>query len=179
MLFKELRSLFRSKKKHAAHDDEAAPSTVVAELSGDTSVNNTAVGRNGTNSTNGLTTPQPNILGHNEKSVLIRLDPQHPESAAVEATETYSLDIVAVHGITGDALKSWTHDNGKLWLRDFLPKDLPGARVFSYGYPAAVFFTRSTGDIESFARSLLERLTNERRELKVVIYALDICKPSK
>jgi hypothetical protein len=27
-----------------------------------------------------------------------------------------------------------THDNGQVWLRDFIPKFLPNAQVFSWGY---------------------------------------------
>ncbi|KAH6668212.1 hypothetical protein B0J14DRAFT_157364 [Halenospora varia] len=74
-----------------------------------------------------------------------------------------SLDIVAVHGITGNAYDTWTHGNGTFWLRDLIPKDLPDVRVFSYGYPADVFCTFATGTIDTFARSLLESLKRERR----------------
>lgn len=74
-----------------------------------------------------------------------------------------SLDIVAVHGITGNAYSTWTHDNGTFWLKDLIPKNLPGVRVFSYGYPADVFCTFATGTIDTFARSLLESLKRERR----------------
>lgn len=81
-----------------------------------------------------------------------------------------SLDIVAVHGITGDAYDTWTHGNGTFWLRDLIPNDLPGARVFSYGYPADVFCTFATGTIDTFARSLLESLKRERR-------SKDVCPP--
>lgn len=79
-----------------------------------------------------------------------------------EGTESYLLDIVAVHGITGDAYHTWTHENKTLWLRDFLPEDFPGVRVFSFGYDAEVCFTKSQGDIDSFARSLLEGVKRER-----------------
>jgi hypothetical protein len=78
-----------------------------------------------------------------------------------------SLDIVAVHGITGNAYDTWIHSNGTFWLRDLIPKDLPGVRVFSYGYPADVFCTFATGTIDTFARSLLESLKRERRSKNV------------
>jgi len=79
----------------------------------------------------------------------------------------YAFDIVAVHGITGNAYDTWTHSNKTFWLKDFLPKDFPGARVFSYAYPADVFCTFATGSIRSFARSLLEGLRGERRSKDV------------
>jgi hypothetical protein len=66
-------------------------------------------------------------------------------------------DIVAIHGITGDYETTWQWDpehGGALWLRDFLPKDLPGTRVFSFGYDAKVAFTSSKATLRDFARSL-------------------------
>lgn len=77
----------------------------------------------------------------------------------------YCVDIVAIHGITGDAHETWTHANGKLWLRDFVPQNLPGARVFTFGYPADVFRSTDTGgNFDTWARQLLEWLTNVRRK---------------
>jgi len=111
--------------------------------------------------------PQTKVSGHKGQSGLILLNPECHMSNGDGSTDTYSLDIVAIHGITGDAFKTWTHENGTNWLRDFLPSAFPGARIFSYGYPAEVFWSRSDGDIDSFARSLLEGLKRERRQLKV------------
>ena len=71
-------------------------------------------------------------------------------------------DIVAVHGIDGNAWETWKHKNGTFWLRDLLPKHVPGARIYSFGYQAAVAFTRGRGDVKSFARSLLEGLNAVR-----------------
>jgi hypothetical protein len=71
-------------------------------------------------------------------------------------------DIIAVHGIRGGAWKTWEHHNGKLWLRDFLPKHVPEARIFSFGYRAEVAFTKGRGDLRTFARSLLEGINATR-----------------
>jgi hypothetical protein len=84
------------------------------------------------------------------------------EDTDAEEDTTYPIDIISVHGITGDAYDTWTDKNGTLWLRDFLPKDIPGARIFSYGYDAQVFFTLSTGGLEQYARTLLELLKQSR-----------------
>ena len=109
-------------------------------------------------------------------------------STAPERTEKYGLfplslpktpssdttvDIVAVHGITGDAYNTWT-EGEKLWLRDFLPKDFPGARVFSFGYPAEVCFSLGTGKLDTFARSLLEGLKRERRREEVCLLSQQV-----
>lgn len=75
----------------------------------------------------------------------------------------YNVDIVAVHGLGGDAYRTWTHDNGKIWLRDFLPTDIPEARVFTYGYNSTLLFSRETGRLREYARALLEVIRSERK----------------
>ena len=88
-------------------------------------------------------------------------------SDANESPGEYPIDIVAVHGITGSAYSTWTckdKTNSALWLRDFLPQEFPGARIFTYGYPADVFFSKERGDIGTFARTLLDKLLREREE---------------
>ena len=74
----------------------------------------------------------------------------------------YTVDVIAVHGLGGGAYKTWTHENGKLWLRDFLPGDLPGARVFTYGYDSTFVFSRKTGTLRAYARALIEDIRCER-----------------
>jgi len=79
----------------------------------------------------------------------------------------YNFDVVAVHGLGGDAYRTWTHDNGKLWLRDFLPEDLPSVRVFTYGYNSTFVFSRDTGNLRDYARELLENIRSERKHPEV------------
>ncbi|KFY21533.1 hypothetical protein V493_07326 [Pseudogymnoascus sp. VKM F-4281 (FW-2241)] len=76
--------------------------------------------------------------------------------------DTNSIDIVAVHGLSGTAYGTWTHEKGNFWLED-LARDFPGARVFTYGYASEVCFTQGTGNIDTFSRSLLEALKRERK----------------
>ena len=68
--------------------------------------------------------------------------------------EQYSVDIIAVHGLNGDSYTTWTHENGTLWLKDFLPSSLPGCRVFTYGYPSELF-SSSVAEVKGYARRLL------------------------
>ena len=71
--------------------------------------------------------------------------------------------IVAIHGLGGDATKTWTHpQNGAYWLKDFLPADVPGARIFTFGYNANVVFGNSTANIRDHAKELLSSLIDER-----------------
>lgn len=146
MQFEKFRSLF-TKTRPSLQDGESASSTISSKVR---------------TASTGVKVPD-----HRGQPGLILLNPEYLKSNGDGSTEIYSLDIVAIHGITGDAVKTWTHENGTNWLRDFLPNSFPGARVFSFGYPAEVFWSRSDGDIDSFARSLLEGLKRERRQLKV------------
>jgi hypothetical protein len=114
----------------------------------------------------------PSTSSRVDKYGLFLLTPQASQTEVLEAEEAFLLDIVAVHGIAGDAYDTWTHANGKFWLRDFVPEEFPGARVFSFGYDAEVFFSRSEGNIESYARSLLDGLTRERMEEKVIEFSI-------
>jgi pimeloyl-ACP methyl ester carboxylesterase len=77
-------------------------------------------------------------------------------------SDLFSCSIVAVHGLGGSWDTTWTDENKKLWLRDFLPLDLPRARIMSYGYNAHTAFSKAVTDISDVAASLLDRLDNER-----------------
>ncbi|KAH0562180.1 hypothetical protein GP486_003124 [Trichoglossum hirsutum] len=118
-----------------------------------------------------LVRPSLDTFYRTDKYGILSMHPQNPPFNDAGSEENYLLDIVAVHGITGDAYDTWTHENGKIWLRDFLPDDFPGARVFSFGYDARVFCSLGEGTVESYARSLLEGLTRERTEEKALITA--------
>jgi hypothetical protein len=95
-----------------------------------------------------------------EKYGLFLLNPS--ESSIPSQQEAYAVDIISVHGIMGNAFQTWTDKNGKMWLRDFLPNQLPGARVYSFGYAWEIAFTLTTGALKDVARSLLERIKHTR-----------------
>jgi hypothetical protein len=71
---------------------------------------------------------------------------------------------VAVHGLGGDAINSWTHQKSKaFWLRDFLPHQIPDARIMTFGYNADIAFGQSTAEIVDHAKSLLASLVDRER----------------
>ena len=72
-----------------------------------------------------------------------------------------TIDIVAVHGLKGDPYKSWS-EGETLWLRDFLPKDVPTARVMTFGYDARIEGGSSENSIRTTAEKLLNRLSSKR-----------------
>ncbi|KAF8252486.1 hypothetical protein K440DRAFT_536358, partial [Wilcoxina mikolae CBS 423.85] len=71
------------------------------------------------------------------------------------------LSIVAVHGLGGHWSETWT-ENGKLWLRDFLPSQLQSARIMSFGYNSDTALSMAVTDIDDVAAMLLERLDLKR-----------------
>ncbi|KAM0215059.1 hypothetical protein ACHAQD_008567 [Fusarium lateritium] len=93
--------------------------------------------------------------------------------------EDYPVDIIAVHGLNGDAYSTWRHKpDGTLWLEDLLPESLPGSRIYTYGYPSKVF-SQSVARVQEFARDLLvslrdtrENSTNSKRPLIFICHSL-------
>ena len=75
-----------------------------------------------------------------------------------------AVDVVAVHGLQGDAYKTWTHENRTLWLRDLLPAEVPSARIMTFGYESAWAFSNSVSGIEHKALDLLNRLSAKRND---------------
>lgn len=86
------------------------------------------------------------------------------------------VDIVAVHGLGGDALSTWTSSNGHLWLRDSLPQalatppadyshgpdDSKVARIMTFGYDASVLTKASSQRSFTFAENLLSEFKDRR-----------------
>lgn len=76
------------------------------------------------------------------------------------------VDIIAVHGLNGHYMKTWTTTSKEgtecNWLRDLLPKQIPNARIMSFGYNSAVQFSKSSAGIGSFADDLLENIMSWR-----------------
>ena len=84
-----------------------------------------------------------------------------------EPDEEVIVDIVALHGLNGHYWKTWTATSasGKAtnWLEDFLPEQIPNARIMSYGYNSTVQLSKSVADIGTFAEQLLHSLIAKRR----------------
>ena len=83
------------------------------------------------------------------------------------------VDFVAVHGMDGHPIKSFTDtETGCCWLRDLLPSDFPHCRVFSYGY-SADFIAKAPTSLSDQARTLcmaLKWLSLEQRTIRRRIF---------
>ncbi|KAG8526971.1 uncharacterized protein KY384_008400 [Bacidia gigantensis] len=106
------------------------------------------------------------------------------EQGAEGSEEPLNVDVIAIHGLNGHPTGSWTGlDSKSLWLRDSLPEELPGARIFSYGYPADIVFNPSKATLYDlavgFVSSLMtKRLPRQRRPIIFVAHSMGgiICK---
>jgi hypothetical protein len=98
---------------------------------------------------------------------LFKLEVPFHQGAAAASEASYNVDVIAVHGLGGDAFSTWTHENGTLWLRDYAGTQFPGSRVYTFGYDSAFVFSRGTGKIRDFAKSLLEAVRLERTSEEV------------
>jgi hypothetical protein len=58
---------------------------------------------------------------------------------------------VAIHGLSGDRILSWTGLMGICWLKDPLPRKFPDANVLTFGY---------NDTVEAAADALLGDLTD-------------------
>ena len=74
---------------------------------------------------------------------------------------------MAVHGLNGDALNTWTYTPKTgppvMWLRDLLPTKLPNARVMTFQYDAGVFGSSAEG-VRGNARKLVALLRDSRED---------------
>ena len=93
----------------------------------------------------------------------------YPQRATTNAYLFYDFSVVAVHGLGGDAIDTWTHpESNAFWLKDFLPQQVPGARILTFGYNAAAAFSDSTAEVIDHAKSLLASLVDKREEAEVL-----------
>ncbi|KAL5353528.1 hypothetical protein ACLOAV_001565 [Pseudogymnoascus australis] len=76
-------------------------------------------------------------------------------------------DIIAITGLDGHAYGSWRGKNrGRMWLRDFLSKDLPCCRTMIYGYNSKLS-THGVDTIMDYSRGLIEELKKVRNTEKL------------
>ncbi|KAJ5758266.1 uncharacterized protein N7511_006960 [Penicillium nucicola] len=75
------------------------------------------------------------------------------------------LDIIFVHGLTGNREKTWTHKKGVFWPQDLLAKDFPTVRIMTFGYEvdiATLFTIASSNRVYDHGQSLAYALVSER-----------------
>jgi hypothetical protein len=98
-------------------------------------------------------------------------DPRRPEdpivecvcSASMMARDLIILSIIAVHGLGSKYPKTWMkNDSETMWLKDFLPKDFPRARILAFVYPSEPFEDPDFVDLRALGGSLLRSIVKDR-----------------
>ncbi|CAG7562602.1 unnamed protein product [Fusarium equiseti] len=81
-------------------------------------------------------------------------------------------DIIAITGLDGHAYGSWRSKKnlGRMWLRDFLSKDLPCCRTMIYGYNSKLS-SHAISKITDYGRELMEELKKIRCSEQCLIKA--------
>lgn len=77
---------------------------------------------------------------------------------------TFCASIIAVHGLGGHAFRTWASQDQFMWLRDALPRQIPDARVMTYGYNSALFDSQTVANIRDFAKRLRILIDDTRTE---------------
>jgi hypothetical protein len=82
------------------------------------------------------------------------------------ADDANVIDVIAIHGLNGHYQKIWSHPESNVnWLMNpnFLPRDLPTARIMSFSYNSIEYFSKSNADVKDFASDLLADYKSLRR----------------
>ncbi|MCJ1246486.1 hypothetical protein MMC30_003694 [Trapelia coarctata] len=81
-----------------------------------------------------------------------------------------TVDIVFVHGVTGNTNTTWLHEESKVyWPVDLLSQDIPHARVLAFGYDADVVKLRGSASqnrIANHASNLVGDIARSRGNLE-------------
>ncbi|KAK5625580.1 hypothetical protein RRF57_001296 [Xylaria bambusicola] len=83
--------------------------------------------------------------------------------------------IVFIHGLTGHREQTWTGKYGTFWPKDLLPKDIPNARILTWGYDADIvhFFNKhSKKELNDHSSQLCADLAAPDRPIIFVVHSL-------
>ncbi|RYC80265.1 hypothetical protein BFJ63_vAg16850 [Fusarium oxysporum f. sp. narcissi] len=85
------------------------------------------------------------------------------------------VDICAVHGLGGNAIDTWTANNGRMWLRDFLPvsNHFKGSRIMTFGFDSDLTDRSTVMELENWAETLLLSLNEVRTTDKATANAME------
>ena len=73
-------------------------------------------------------------------------------------------DIIALTGLGGHAFGSWAVAPTEMWLRDFLPRDVPQVRTLIYGYDSRVQKRNARSILSDYTNNFILKLTDMRTE---------------
>jgi hypothetical protein len=81
------------------------------------------------------------------------------ENHALLIRAIQSCSVIAVPGLGSHAIGSWKSPSGNdVWLRDYLPNDVPDIRVLLFGYDTPLLGNDSKDSIEDLGSRFLESI---------------------
>ncbi len=72
------------------------------------------------------------------------------------------VDIIAITGLAGHAFGSWSTGAQRMWLRDFLHRDIPRARIMLYGYDSHIVNSQSRSILADFSSNFIAKFNAMR-----------------
>ncbi len=72
------------------------------------------------------------------------------------------MDIIAITGLAGHAFGSWSTGTQRMWLRDFLHRDIPRARILLYGYDSHIVDSQSRRILADFSSNFIAKFNAMR-----------------
>ncbi|KFZ01163.1 hypothetical protein V500_00867 [Pseudogymnoascus sp. VKM F-4518 (FW-2643)] len=92
----------------------------------------------------------------------------------LSAPEEPDVEIIAVTGLAGHAFGSWkARGSPYMWLRDFLPAEIPNARILTYGYDTKLPGSQSTASIVDLSRKFLESVKTIQKQCEALAQAAE------
>ncbi|KAF8542128.1 hypothetical protein BDD12DRAFT_428180 [Trichophaea hybrida] len=97
--------------------------------------------------------------------IFLAIDSHFNDLTPLNRAESIILaDVVAVTGLAGHAFGSWRNRNTyKMWLKDFLPEDVLGFRIMTYGYNSNLVNDTVDDEFLDYRRRFIHTLQNARR----------------
>jgi hypothetical protein len=78
--------------------------------------------------------------------------------------------LIAITGLASPAFGSWQNEEGAMWLRDYLPQDIPGLRIFIYGYPSKLHESVSRASMWDYTQEFMKTVVELRRNEEVRLH---------
>ncbi|GFF73987.1 hypothetical protein IFM60648_04080 [Aspergillus lentulus] len=99
-----------------------------------------------------------------EYGIIVVHDPENTSASEDENRVNKTVfDLVAIHGLNGDPINTWTHTETRvMWLRDLLPAAIPDIRIMTFGYNARFKNFTAQQDLKSISLKLLAELVDLR-----------------
>ncbi|KAK1762161.1 hypothetical protein QBC33DRAFT_289312 [Phialemonium atrogriseum] len=96
-------------------------------------------------------------------------DSTFPDITPLHDGQDSVIDIVALPGLGSHPIGSFQAKGGdQVWLRDFLHKDIPNARILLYGYNTAIQRDDARYSIQHLAKSFLDSFNTFRGATNVM-----------